>query len=74
MNSKLFSLTSQDFFKGLIVAVIGSVLAIIETSLQSGNLKFDWKAISTTALLSGISYLTKNFFTNSQGQIGPEKK
>jgi len=74
MNSKLFSLSSEDFLKGLIVAIIGSVLTIIQTSLQAGDLKFDWKAILTTALLAGISYLTKNFFTNSAGQIGGEPK
>ncbi len=69
MQSKFLSLDTQDFLKGLVVAVIGSVLTIIETSLQSGSLHFDWKAIGAAAALSGISYLTKNFFSNSNGQV-----
>jgi hypothetical protein len=65
-TSALFSLGLNDFGKGLLVAIGGAVVAAIETSLQAGSLTFDWKAIGTTALAAGISYLAKNFFTAAQ--------
>lgn len=65
-TSNLFSLSTQDFLKGLFIAVGGAVVGVIETSLNAGSLTFDWKAIGGIALASGLSYLTKNFFTPAQ--------
>jgi len=64
-TSNLFSLNTQDFLKGLAVAVISPVFTIIGQSLQAGTLTFDWKAIGITALSAGFAYLTKNFFTGA---------
>jgi hypothetical protein len=72
--SKLFSLNVKDFLKGLVVSVIGAVLGLIQPSIEAGNLVFDWKKIGTLALGAGISYLIKQFITNSNGQIGAEPK
>lgn len=69
MKSKFLSLNTTDFVKGLVVAVLTSVLTIVYTSLQSGSLTFDWKAIATTALTSAIGYITKNLLTNSKQQF-----
>lgn len=68
--SKLFSLNVTDFFKGLIMTMIGSVIGIFYSTVQSGSLTFDWAVIKTTALSAALSYLLKNFFTNSNGQFG----
>jgi GTPase Era involved in 16S rRNA processing len=69
MKSTFLSLNTTDFLKGLVVAVLTSVLTIIYTSLQTGSLVFDWKTIATTALTSAIAYVSKNLLTNSKEQF-----
>lgn len=64
-TSKLFTINFQDIAKGLLMAVIVPVIAIIEQSLQAGNLTFDWKVIGGAALAGGMGYLVKNFFSPS---------
>ena len=68
MNSTFLNINLNDLGKGLILAVLTSVMTIIYTTVQSGSLTFDWKLIGTTALTSAIGYLIKNLFTNSTGQ------
>ena len=60
-----FTLSVGDFLRGLLVAVISSIVPIITASINSGTLTFDWKAIGLTALATAFAYLTKNFFTPS---------
>jgi hypothetical protein len=67
--SKLFSVGLQDFLHGLLIAVIGAVLTVVTNTLQAGALTFDYKAISTTATIAAVSYISKKFLTNSAGQI-----
>ena len=62
-TSSLFSLNWADVAKGLLMAVLVPVFAIITQSLQAGNLTFDWKVIGGAALAGFLGYLTKNFFT-----------
>lgn len=69
-DSGFLKLQVQDFAKGLIVAVLGAVLAIIQTSIEAGNLHFDWSAILKTAGLAALAYITKNWLTNNKGQFG----
>lgn len=68
--SKIFTLNLSDFVKGLVMTVIGSVIGIFYSTVQSGSLTFDWSIIKTTALSAALSYLLKNFFTNSNGEFG----
>lgn len=67
--SKLFSVGLQDFLHGLLIAVIGAVLAVVTNTLQAGTLTFDYKAIGTTAAIAALSYISKKFLTNSAGQV-----
>lgn len=69
MNSTFLTLNSKDFLKGLVVAVITAVITIVYTSVQAGNLNFDWKAIGVTALSSALAYIMKNLFSNSAGEL-----
>lgn len=62
-TSSLFSLNLADLGRGLVVAIGGAVVTLIQNSLASGSLTFDWKAIGGVALAAGLSYLGKNFFT-----------
>jgi len=48
------------------VAMLSPVFTILMTSLNAGSLIFNWKVIGAVALGSGLSYITKNFFTPAQ--------
>jgi len=67
--SKLFHLQLSDFWKGLFVAIIGSVLGLIYKTVDAGSLDFDWKFIIKAGVLAGLSYLIKNLATNSKGEL-----
>lgn len=69
-SSKFLQLNVADFAKGLILAVIGAVLALIKVSVEAGSLNFDWPTIGKYALLAGLAYITKNLLTNTDGEFG----
>lgn len=62
-TSKRWSLTMNDWWKGLLVAVFTPIVTIIMTSLQAGSLVFNWVAIGTTALAALLAYILKNLTT-----------
>jgi hypothetical protein len=66
LTSRRFTLNVSDLWKGLIVSVVGSVLAIITDSISQGSLNFDWAVIGKTALATGLSYILKNFLTPTE--------
>lgn len=61
IESKQFTLQTRDAIKGLVIAVITAVITVVYTSLEAGNLNFDWKAIGTTALTAALAYIMKNW-------------
>jgi len=67
--STFLNLNSSDFLKGLIMAVLSSVITVVYQTVEAGSLTFDWKAIGTIALTSGLAYIMKNLFTNSTGKL-----
>jgi hypothetical protein len=69
MNSTLFNLNSTDFIKGLIMAVLSTVITVVYQTVEAGSLVFDWKSIGTMALTSALAYIMKNLFTNSAGKF-----
>lgn len=74
MNSTFLNLNSSDFLKGLIMAVLSTVITVVYQTVEAGSLTFDWKAIGTMALTTALAYIMKNFFTNSTGKLfGKEK-
>jgi hypothetical protein len=74
MKSSFLSLGTKDFIKGLVVAVLTSVITIVYTSLQVGSLEFDWKLIASTGLSSALAYILKNLVTNSEDEIMKKEK
>lgn len=74
MNSQFLNIDLNDLGKGLILAVLTSVLTVVYTTVQAGSLSFDWKLVATTALTSAIGYLLKNLFTNSTGETFKKEK
>jgi bacteriorhodopsin len=69
MNSTFLNLNSSDFIKGLIMAVLTTVITVVYQTVEAGSLTFDWKAIGTMALTSALAYIMKNLFTNSTGKL-----
>ena len=69
MNSPIFTLNTSDFLKGLIMAVLSTVITIVYQTVEAGSLIFDWKSIGTMALTTALAYIMKNLFTNSAGKF-----
>lgn len=61
-TSKKFSLNLNDWWKGLIMAVVAPVIKIIMDTINTGELTFNWLALGKLALAAGLAYLLKNFF------------
>lgn len=70
-TSKQFTLNLNDFWKGLLVAVLTTPITLLMASLNAGKLDFDWKAIGIAALTGLVAYLVKNFLTPSQTIVKP---
>jgi hypothetical protein len=73
-QSTLFMLNTADFIKGLLMAVLSTVITIAYQTVEAGSLVFDWKTIGTMALTSALAYIMKNLLTNSQGQLFKKEK
>ena len=76
MKAKLFTLHVRDLVKGLILATITAALTLFVNELQAGS-QFDkalLKRILIGSAIAFVSYILKNFLTNSQDQFAtPEK-
>ena len=70
-NSNFLSIKSKDLIKGFIVAILSVVAMGIMTSLNSGVLPTmaELKPLALTGAAAGISYLLKNFLTNSEDKF-----
>lgn len=73
-TSKQFSVTVLDLLKGLAVAVLTPVFSIMLTSLEAGTFTFDWKIIGTVAASAFLSYILKNFLSQSRIVITDQKQ
>lgn len=69
--SKKFTLVWNDFLKAFLVAALSAPVTELLTSLQSGNLSPNWKALGVVAVTSGASYLLKNFFSTTATVVKP---
>jgi hypothetical protein len=69
MQSTFLNLNTNDFIKGLVMAVLSTVITIVYQTVEAGSLVFDWKSIGTMALTTALAYIMKNLFTNSTGKL-----
>ena len=69
MKSSIFTLNKVDFVKGLVIAVLTSVITIIYNTVQTGSITFDWTAITTAAASAALAYILKNLLTNSNDEF-----
>lgn len=76
-NSKFFNLNWADLGRGLLIAFLTALLGGLLELLQAGTLPTTWAAfqpILELSLAASVSYLLKNLFTNSEGQIAKGEK
>jgi hypothetical protein len=64
----MLNLTSNDFIKGLIVAILTAPLALIIEALQADS-EIDLRKIGLLAVSAGLAYLLKNLGTDEQGKF-----
>jgi len=69
--SNFLNLNNRDFWRGAVVAILAAVVGYLQTSLVSGSLPTadEWWGISKLAGSAALSYLLKNLFTNSSGEM-----
>lgn len=72
-QSKQFSLNLRDAINGLVVAVGGAVVSVLETTITAGSFTINWKQLGSVALAAGIAYIGKNYFTKPTEAAAPSK-
>ncbi len=71
MKSKFLRLDRRDFIKGLTVTIICTFITGAYQLIAEGGV-INWvtlKPVVIAAIGAGVSYLTKNLLTNSQGEM-----
>ena len=68
MNSQLFKISLRDIAIGALLAVGGAVLVTLQGVLSSGA-SIDWALILKVAEGAFVSYVLKNYFSDSSGKI-----
>ena len=54
-----------DLGKGLIMAILTPAVMIVQQSLNSGELIFNWNQIAIASFAGGFAYMVKNLLTPS---------
>ena len=71
MKSKLFWVNAKDVVRSLLLAVLTAagttLLQIVNTGLLPD--RAGWKTVGISAGAAGLSYIIKNFLTNSNDQF-----
>lgn len=60
--SKQFVVQARDWINGLIIAVLSSILVVIEQAFDAQN-GIDWNLVYKMALSGGLAYVIKNFIS-----------
>ena len=66
VSSNQFAINIKDIAKGFIIAVLGAVLTVVQTSLDAGSIDIDWSKTLVVGVTAGVAYLIKNFFEPAQ--------
>lgn len=69
--SSFGTLNLRDALNGFVVAFLAAALTALVDTLNKGQLPAvgDLKAIAIIGLTAGLSYIVKNLFSNSQGEL-----
>jgi len=70
MKSEFLKLKKADFWKGLVVSVLSAAVTALYTAVTSAVdfASFNWQSVILSAAGGFIAYITKNLFTNSDGE------
>ena len=71
MKSNFLKLNWQDVAKAFVVAFLTALVAALAGTVEHGGMPTvaDLKLAGWTSLVAAISYLVKNFLTNSEDKI-----
>lgn len=72
MNSPLFKVDSGDFAKGIALAVIAAILTWLLQLVDAPGFsvyQIDWNEVFRIAFAAGVSYILKNYLSDSQGRV-----
>jgi len=69
MKSGFAKLNIEDFFKGMIVAVLSALVTFLYNTMESGEVVLNWKMIGTTSLTAALAYIIKNYLSNDEGKF-----
>ena len=77
-TAPLFSLNLKDISKGFILAIMSALVTGLYTCLNAVPPSFPltwaaWQPMVMVAIAAGISYIMKNFFTNSSDQFATKE-
>jgi hypothetical protein len=69
--SALFKLNLRDALNGFLIAFLTAFLSAVVSGLNSGVFPAlaDFKAFALIGITAGVSYITKNLFTNNVGEL-----
>lgn len=66
--STLFKLDVKDAVKGLVVAILASVVVAIYSAITN-NMAVNWNEVLKIAISSGLGYIVKNYLSDENGKI-----
>lgn len=69
--SALFTLNLRDALNGFLIAFLTAFLSAVVSGLNNGLFPslVDLKAFAMIGVTAGVSYITKNLFSNSKGEL-----
>lgn len=75
-QSDFLKLKSADFWKGLLVAILTAIFTSLSSAIGAATdfASFNWQIIVLSAAGGFVGYITKNFLTNSVGEIMKTEK
>ncbi len=69
-KNPLFSVTLRDALKGVMLAVVSTVLIMLYGLVQNPDFTFssvNWYEVLRIAMASGLGYIVTNFFSSGSG-------
>ena len=74
-RSGFLKVNFRDVLKGAALAVVAAIVTFAYEAIEAGGLLFNGETLKAVALVAGgafLSYIIKNVFENTSGELGPE--
>lgn len=70
-QSGFLKLKSADFWKGLIVAILSAAVTSLGAAISAATdfASFNWQLVVLSAAGGFVGYISKNFLSNSNGEL-----